>query len=267
LRVIQPVLDLFARVLYLVFVAIVYILFLVLEPLINFIRNLPRDTNQLPQPIEMPDLQRQLEEASRGQAAIPAWVSSLSHALLILGALMIVILLFALAFRQFYGYKEDGIEEDREFIGSWDLLRAQLADLLARLQPKPGRAAGQPFLPLEGEDGRRIIRQMYQTLLAAASRAGYKRAPEQTPIEYLDTLAQWKPDCNLPLHILTDAYDEARYSQAPISGVQLNVAQQAWRTLQRLLTGARLYDETTNGHAPQEMCIVDPNVKTTKRRK
>lgn len=236
LQVVEPLLNLFAQLLYLVIVVFAYVAFLIITPLINFIRNLPHDSSIEQQP-QMPDLLRQLGETAGGQTPIPEWVSTVSHALLIIVALATVVALFALAFRKFYSSQEEGIDEDREFIGSWDLLKGQLTDLLRRLGARgQGQdAVGPRFLPLEGQDGRRAIRELYQKLLSTTSEAGHARLPGQTPAEYSRVLAQWTPDIAEPLEELTSAYVEARYGQGEVPEEQIGRARQAWENLREPL--------------------------------
>lgn len=132
----------------------------------------------------------------------------------------------------------DAIEE-REALGSWPLLFAQMRSwldtLLARFRrTEPGVAPTSldELSQLRGKEewsGTLSVRQIYAHLQSLASQSGYPRAPQQTPSEYLTVLSSAFPDFRSDLASITSAYIEARYSPFPISGHTVLVANNAWK--------------------------------------
>ncbi|MEO5952890.1 MAG: DUF4129 domain-containing protein, partial [Chloroflexia bacterium] len=134
------------------------------------------------------------------------------------------------------------VEEEHERFGSWALLLAQLRELWDRLLGrfrKPIAAEA----PVEEDDlallqgradmvGTLTIRQIYARLLSNARKAGYPRAPQQTPNEYLRVLVGVLPDIRSDLEAITSAYLEARYSPYPASTMSVNSANEAWRHIE-----------------------------------
>ena len=124
------------------------------------------------------------------------------------------------------------------------MLQAQLVALLQRWRQRLRGRSGlspEPFLSLDGEqENRRIIRAVYQSLLAKAIVLDCPRMPAQTPAEYETRIPQalavaegtW-------LHTLTGHYVQARYADQPPSAGQVEEAKEAWaqiETQQRIET-------------------------------
>ena len=148
-------------------------------------------------------------------------------------------LIFGLVLRRLLAAGKEEIEETRELIFSRELLLAQLAQLwsswlnpLGRQRPTPV----DPFLSLAGEqDSRRLIRQAYQALLAAARERGLARERDQTPLEYRDELAQALPEESKVLAVITERYVQARYDLEPPTPEAAEQTRQAWRRIQAKL--------------------------------
>jgi Domain of unknown function (DUF4129) len=134
------------------------------------------------------------------------------------------------------------LEEEHERFGSWALLwsqvRAWLDRLLGRFRKPtvaPTPAAEDDLASLAGRPdmaGTLTIRQIYARLLGYARNAGYPRAPQQTPNEYLRVLSNSLPDLRPDLEAITSAYVEARYSPYPASSMAVNSANEAWRRME-----------------------------------
>jgi hypothetical protein len=139
--------------------------------------------------------------------------------------------------------------EDREVFGSWSLLMTQLRRWLDRLLARfrPPRPAAAPAVEddlalLQGHpewSGTLSVRQIYARLLRLAAQAGYPRAPQQTPSEYLSTLARAVPNLSTELTAITAAYMEARYGPMPASAPAVHNATEAWRRAEPLLVEMR----------------------------
>jgi hypothetical protein len=160
-------------------------------------------------------------------------------------ALVVLIVVIGLAFafalrRLLSGAKaRNGIVETRETVLSRDLLQEQLTKLWQSLVDRlrrASKAAVSPFLSLEGELAtRRVIRAVYQTLLANAQERGLSRLRGQTPIEYRRELVKSWSTNREALDVITDGYVQARYASDPPSAEQAEFVSQAWENVQESL--------------------------------
>lgn len=242
LGVFGPVVNALAQVVYLLFYAVVYILFLILGPIIEFLR--PRSPSAPPpiQPDPFESFRREMERAAQdSQANPPGWALALVQALLVLAVLLAVLFFLARAFRRLRALDAEGVEEIRESVGSWALLWAQLAELLRRLRRQRVRAAtSSPFLPLEvapGEDGRLSVREAYRRLLTLARERGYPRTRPQTPYEYRATLKRAFPDNPDEVEAMTEAYVAARYGPTPPPETLISRVNRAWQAIWSRIKG------------------------------
>lgn len=215
----QPVRQTVEAGLLFIFIALVYVVFLVLTPLIWLWRLLVQRSQ--PQPLQPPPPLTDLLGDSPSSAAALSPAAGLALRGLWVGGLLLVIgLLFAWALRRWASTDDEGVRESRELIGSWELIRAQLAGLLARRRrAKPPALFG----PLAGEpnDPSVWIRAAYRQVLALAVEQGRPRPPAQTSLDYLPTLVALWPEEGALLESLTRAYTAARYGRLPPSGEQI----------------------------------------------
>lgn len=127
----RPIVNLLAQGLYFLLTAIAALVFIVLGPIIEFLR--PRGP-AAPLPTPQSDLfenfRREMERAAQGSQAPPGWVVTLVQALFVLALLVAVLFFLSRAFRRLRLLDSEGVEEMRESIGSWALLWAQLGALL-----------------------------------------------------------------------------------------------------------------------------------------
>jgi hypothetical protein len=147
-----------------------------------------------------------------------------------------VALVFALVLRRLAargGVKD--VDEIRESLVSRDLIQSQISEawrgLVSRFS-RGRREEPQPFLSLAGEvDARRVVREVYQSMLAVAKEHGRPRPPSQTPNEFAAALAElWAADSHT-LDAITDGYVQARYASDPPSLEQAHLVLQAWRRI------------------------------------
>lgn len=202
---------------------------------------------------ELEKLQRQY--AQFGPLKIPV---ELQAVLMTLAALLIVAAALYIMTRWLRRTRSDRTQleaEEREGFGSWVLfmsqVRAWLGRLLARFRP-PTTSDGRPMAEddlaqLQGRpewSGTLSVRQIYIRLLKMAGTAGYPRAPQQTPVEYLRTLSMALPNLQGELSDITAAYVEARYGPMPASALAVQSANDAWRRAESVLSEGDARDVT-----------------------
>jgi len=221
----EPLVNLVRLIIWYVFYAATYLIFLVLTPLIDWLRSLMgHDAPQINQPFN-PFANR--PNAAAAPVVLPPALELILRALTIVGFLVLIGYLVTRALRRKKATDRAGVREDRELIWSWDLVKSQLAELLSR------RPAPAPFAELGGDrdDPLVWVRRAYQRLLALALARGRPRLPRQTPHTFLPTVNDLWPGETRNLAELTAAYTAARYGQVPPSPEQLAALKQAMERL------------------------------------
>jgi hypothetical protein len=224
-----PVIDLLARVLLAVLYAAVYVLFLVLSPLIDWLRTLFANL-QPPEPLEafasaQPISPLLVEQAAELDAALVEpfrW-----------GVIVVVIVaaavIFALALRFFRAPESSDVEETRESILSRTLLDAQLRALWAKLRGQIGAETRPDFLGLAGESpARRQVRARYQAFLATMAARHQPRPPGATPAAYAAQLNDLAGEETASVETLTALYVAVRYGDALPAPEQLAQNEVDW---------------------------------------
>jgi hypothetical protein len=228
-------------ILYLILI-ISYPLFLILTPLMRALSRLFRlwmsESSQEPLQDQFTSQFEQLQ--GRG-AQIPSWLDVTAKATFLVLLVGGIGLAFALALRRHTRRDEEGVEETRELIWSVEMMKDEWRALIQRLRRRRRgvRKAQSPFLSLGGvEPDRRVIRQVYQQLLAWAGDRGLRRPPGATPHEYAAMLedhysaAEWRT--------ITEAYAQARYMVDPLPPGLADQVQADWsRLFQGWQEGAR----------------------------
>jgi hypothetical protein len=231
--------DVLGTVLYYVLMVFAYVIFAILQPLIDFLQS-QMTGEKREQELQMPDYESQFEQMQKGVATVPPAVFDVMRWLGLAALVLAIALIFALALRRFQRRAAENTHETRESILTRSLLSRQLRDLLRnRLRRFGDQGAGDvsPFFALDGEpETRRQIRQMYQAFLAMMKDHGHARERNQTPQEYQcmvhDDIAQE----GAALSALTDAYVQARYAARPPERSRIEPVRQAWQRLQALLS-------------------------------
>jgi hypothetical protein len=225
---IRPIWTLLVQIFLLIVYAFAYLFFSLIEPLLAAIENRPQRPNPQPQfsPVEPGDLS-QVPQGTPLQ--IPPIVGEIVLVALGLGVIALIAWIFYRAVQK--GKREgvltqDNILETRETILSVDLLRSQLQDVLGALR-RP--RSPPPFVdPGQVGDPRRVIRELYQKILAQAGQLGAPRGKDETPSAYQRTLSYLCSEEQASLETLTLAYVIARYSLSPPTQEQVQSAQEAF---------------------------------------
>ncbi|MCB9113535.1 MAG: DUF4129 domain-containing protein [Caldilinea sp.] len=232
LAVLTPVVDLLGQVLLAVIYAVVYIMFLVLSPLIEWLRSLlanlqPPESLMEPQPFQpLSPLMMDQTTAVPVEAVEPLrWVTTLA-------VLLAVAVILALVLRFVRVGDDEAADETRESILSRALLRSQWQALLDRLR-RGGAGEDSPrFVALDGEEAsRRRIRGLYQRFLAAMIERERPRPPGATPDGYRAAVAPATPEQAAALERLTAAYVAVRYGASAPDDAAVADADAAWQAI------------------------------------
>jgi hypothetical protein len=76
------------------------------------------------------------------------------------------------------------------------------------------------------------IRQLYMVMCDSAADMGRRRAPSETPYEYLHTLTEVWPANQQETRLITEAYIRVRYGEIPETEAELEAIKEAWRRLE-----------------------------------
>lgn len=227
---VRTILALLGQVVYWLILVISYPIFMVLEWLAGLLPVQPEEGEPLPQLSALPNFAEQIAELT--ETGPPAAPISQTPFWIVGGVLsvVVIIVIFVLAFRHFRTSSEDDVAETHESILSLDLLKAQLAQLLRRNGAGNG---GEPelFTVLNGDDPRMRIRHIYQALLVWSSEQGVVRPPGMTPSRYQALLISAFPDHDEQFEAITAAYDLARYGAAPVPEESAVAVTAAWQEI------------------------------------
>jgi hypothetical protein len=193
-----------------------YVIFFVFGGFINWVYHAARGRETPVRPPAAPNA----HHACTSAACLPNLPPAEGIAVAIVLAVAIATVLAALTYAIYRSLStlrrtaEDGDDwERRESLDVRALLGSQLRDLLAGLVPHATPATPLP----EGS-----VRRLYQSVLAAAERAGSGRQPAETPDEYAARLAasargaEGSPDAAAEdVRALTAAYKRVRYADTP----------------------------------------------------
>jgi hypothetical protein len=229
----KPIWTLLVQILLLIILVFAYLFFGLLEPLLaeadGRTWRLPTFGSPL-DPVAMEEL------ATREAIQIPPIFNRILQVLLILGLVALVAFIFFAAIRrrkEKVQVEDTEIVETRETILSTDLLRGQLFDLFDSLRRKrPPPLFLEPGL---AGDPRRVVRELYQRVLAQAIELDLPRRRGQTPNAYQHTLNRICSEERSSLETLTLVYMVARYGVVPPTHEQVLAAQDAFARIDAAL--------------------------------
>lgn len=222
-----------------VVVAVAFVLFWLLTPLINWLMDQVGEREPA-EPMEQAGFQQQFEAFTTGSpVTVDPVVAESLRWLGIVGLLLGIVIVFAIALRFFRAEREEDPAETRETILTRALLQEQLSALwrnwMARLQ-RAGTAVISPYFSLEDEEERRReIRGVYQALLALTKARGAAHTPAQTPGEYQARLCAVWPAQQGEWQAMTEEYVAARYGLPAPSQEQVERMEQAWSRVRAAL--------------------------------
>jgi hypothetical protein len=233
----RPVWTTLIRIFLLLIYVIAYLFFGLFEPLLAGLQNRPRQeaTSPFDSPLEFQDVER----LARDPVEIPPIFGQIVQAVLVLGLVAVIAWIFITAVRKRKRRMlvEDEVIETREMILSLDLVRSQLEGLLDGLRrPRTVPVFVDPGAP---EDPRRVVRELYQRLLAKGIALDLPRSRGQTPNAYQQTLRYLCSKEQGALELLTSTYETARYGLVPLTREQVYRAQEAFAQIEAALQAAR----------------------------
>lgn len=231
----NPVWRLLGRIVYYILYPFIYLIFLLLQPLLNWFEGRfqarPEEGMPTPPPAET------FEPTDVVPTEIPPFLDFSLRGLVAVAIIGVFLMLFIRVVQQYQPKRKLLIVEDRERIWSWDLMKEQIGSILGNL-----RQTRTPlFGPLAGAlgDPRRMIREAYRKLLALAVEKGFARAKRDTPHAFEQRLAEMAPAARDEVKALTDAYVAARYDATPPTAEQAQEAEQAWQRIQDALSNGK----------------------------
>lgn len=215
LALLAPVVDALAQALLAIVYVAVYMLFLVLTPLIEWLRALIAAAQAQETPTEAAGMQPLSPLFLDQTTAAPTELVEPFRWGVIVAVVIAAAVIFALSLRFLRITENSNVDETRESILSRSLLAEQLRALWARLRTQTGADNDAAFLALDSEaPTRRQVRAHYQAFLAAMAAQGKPRPPAATPAAYAAQLDQLTPQQQTALHTLTAAYTAVRYGNA-----------------------------------------------------
>jgi hypothetical protein len=222
----RPLWNLIVQIFLLIVFILAYLFFSLLEPLLQESAQRPRSTG--PRPFaSFLESGESLEDLEQKPIQIPPVLFQVFQVLVILAGAALVVWLLIRALRRRRSISEvEGVVESRESVLSWDLLKSQVSSLLDGMRKR--RLS--PFLELGGaaDDPRRVIRAIYQQILARAIELESPRGRGQTPGAYMQTLLHLCPEERSAWETITAAYQVARYGARPPTREQVRATQEAY---------------------------------------
>jgi hypothetical protein len=233
----RPLWTTLGRILLLLLLAVAYLFFGLFEPLLAGLQDRPRQN--APRVFQSPLDPENLERLARDPIQVPPILGRIVQAVLILGGVALIAWIFVRAVRRQKRktIAEDEVLETRETILSLDLVQNQLQGLLDGLR----RPKAPPVFVDAGSPGdpRRVVRELYQELLARGISLDVPRAKSQTPGTYQETLGHLYSGGRGDLERLTAIYEVARYGLEPPTQDQVRAAQEAFTRIDARLQSAR----------------------------
>lgn len=156
----------------------------------------------------------------------------------------VVVALARAASRAMERLAADEVDETRDFVWSWDEMKAILRDwLLGLLSRRRRPAVTPPTAPLQAPGVGAILdaRALYRELLRLGAGLGRRRAPSETPLEYERALVQVErlSPSGPEVDLITAAYTRARYAPEEPSPSEVEAARLALERLRDKANEAR----------------------------
>jgi hypothetical protein len=227
----RPLTRLVEAVLWYLVSALVYLIWPLLEMLLDLARSMTSGNIQtflspLASPLASP---QELAEEAATYSLNPV-CKTVAVLLIVVGGLYLV----SRAIRRLIRQRDGGSQDERESLWSSDDLVKDLKDGLQRA------LEGLRNLGRRDARGRRSaasIRKMYASVVDLAAEAGYPRDLSETPYEHRVILYQAFPGGETAVDAITEAYVRVHYGEVPDSREAMAQLRQYYRDLQGLVAG------------------------------
>jgi hypothetical protein len=225
----QPLFRLVQRALWILFALLAYLLWPLMEMLLNWARNvMPVEFSIFGSPLLSP-LATPQEIAEQAQTReLPRVCSTLIVLTLVVGGLFLV----TLAIRRLSARRDAKDRDERESLWS-------TGDLVQDLKDGFLRAVEQLRNLGQGGDRKRrsaaSIRKIYASVVDLAEEAGYPRDQAETPYEHVAVLYQAFPGGEGAVDAITHAYVRVHYGEVPGSEQEMAEIRAHYEALQELV--------------------------------
>ena len=235
----RPLVRLVERLLWYVVSALVYLIWPLLEMLLNFARSVTADQlnifmSPLMSPLASP---QEFAEQAAESTGLGSFCKATAVVLIAVGGLYLV----SLAIRRLAERRDEENQDERESLwSSGDLLN----DLKDGLQRTLEGLRNLGRRETRGHRSAASIRKMYASVVDLAEEAGYPRDLAETPYEHRAVLYQAFPGGNRAVDAITEAYVRVHYGEVPDTREEMEQLRLYYRELQGLVTQKAEAEET-----------------------
>jgi hypothetical protein len=227
----RPLVRLVELLLWYLVSALAYLIWPLLEMLLNFARSVTADQlgilmSPLMSPLASPE---EIAEQATREYGLGSFCKATAVVLIVVGGLFLV----SVAIRRLAERRDERNQDERESLWSSGDLVKDLQDGLRRtlegLRNLGRREA-------RGQRSAATIRKMYASVVDMAEEAGYPRDLAETPYEHREILYQAFPGGESAVDAITEAYVRVHYGEVPDTREEMEQLRRYYRELQGLVT-------------------------------
>jgi hypothetical protein len=227
----RPLVRLVEVLLWYVVSALAYLIWPLLEMLLNFARSVSGEQlgiflSPLMSPLVTPE---EIAEQATREYGLSAFCKGTAVVLIVVGGLYLV----SVAIRRLAARRDEGNQDERESLWSSGDLVKDLQDGLRRAL-EGLRNLGRR--ETRGQRSAATIRKMYASVVDMAEEAGYPRELAETPYEHREILYQAFPGGESAVDAITEAYVRVHYGEVPDTREEMEQLRLYYRELQGLVT-------------------------------
>jgi hypothetical protein len=210
--------------------ALVYLLWPLLEMLLNFARSVTADDlgifmSPLLSPLATP---AEIAEQATGEVGLSAFCRGTAVVLVVVGGLYLV----SMAIRRLAERRDEENRDERESLFTRGDLVSDLRDAWQRTLDGLRNLGRRET---RGQRSAASIRKMYASIVDLAEEAGYPREQAETPYEHRAVLYQAFPNGETAVDAITEAYVRVHYGEVPDTREEMVQLRAYYRELQGLV--------------------------------
>lgn len=209
-----------------VLLALAFVVFLLLSPLIWLIRYAISGSEPTEPPLTSPSGFSEFTTDAQSQLA-PNLVQGLRWALVAIVVPLVIFIVLRSLRRYQNNEREEEVDEERESLWSRDMVAGQLRDLFGKWNLRSARGH-----PLDLTREPTSVRDAYRYLTVLAARHGDARSPSETPSAFSSRMQETWSDVDPEIADLTDRYLRVRYGEFP-DDPERDAARSDWRAIWR----------------------------------